>query len=87
MWLQHTVVPAEGSGYGVALAYLAIGTAALAVLGPVALIIGRDARRHGRNAWVWGLLFLWQPLIVGIVYLLVRRRPRDPPPVTAVGVP
>jgi hypothetical protein len=87
MWMHHTVVPAEGSGYPVALAYLAIGAAALAILGPVALIIGRDASRRGRNGWVWGLLFLWQPLVVGVVYLMVRRRPRDTPPVPAVGVP
>ena len=33
----------------------------------------RDANRMGRNGWAWALLFLWQPVIVGIVYLFVRR--------------
>jgi hypothetical protein len=35
--------------------------------------------RHGRNGWASGLLFLWQPIIVGIVYLLVppQQTPAD----------
>jgi hypothetical protein len=85
MWMHDAVIPAEGSGYGVALAYLAVAGAALVILGPVAVMIGRDASRHGRNGWGWGLLFLWQPLIVGVIYLIVRRRPRDARPVPAAG--
>jgi hypothetical protein len=87
MWMHDAVVPAEGSGYGAALGYLAIAAAALVILAPIAVIIGRDARRHRRNGWGWGLLFLWQPLIVGVIYVIVRRRPRDDRPVTAAGVP
>lgn len=46
----------------------------LPVIGPTAVLIGRDAKRHGRNGWAWGPLFLWQPVIVGITYLIFRSR-------------
>jgi len=73
--MTQTSVPAEGSGYGVAVAYLAIVGIFLLFMVPLALIIARDATRHGRNAWAWGLTFIWQPVIVGVVYLVVRSRP------------
>ena len=77
------VAVSEGNtGLGVALVWLAIGIGLLALFGPVAFVIGRDANRHGRNGWAWGLLFLWQPVIVGIVYLFVRH---DRPQVAAGG--
>jgi len=69
---------AEGNGgFGVALVWLAIGIGMLAVFGPLAYLIGRDADRRGRNGWAWGVLFLWQPLIVGVAYLFVRRKRSD----------
>ena len=69
---------AEGNGLGVALVWLAIGLGLLAVFGPLAFLIGRDANRRGRNGLAWGLLFLWQPVIVGIVYLFARRKTPHP---------
>jgi len=66
-----SAVPAEGDG--LALVYLVVALVLLAVFGPIAALIGRDANRHGRNGWAWGLLFLWQPVVVGIAYLIVRR--------------
>lgn len=45
------------------------------VLVPLGYLVGRDAARHGRNARGWGHCFVWQPIIVGLVYLVVRRRP------------
>lgn len=68
-------VPAEGSGYGLALVYLALAGGYLVLFGPIALLIGRDAARHDRDGWLWGLLFLWQPMVVGLIYLVIRRRP------------
>jgi hypothetical protein len=59
----------------VVLVYLVIAAVFLAIIGPIALWIGRDAARHGRNGWVWGLLFVWQPMIVGLIYAFVRRKP------------
>ena len=68
-------VAAEGEGgIGVALVWLAIGLGLLAVFGPLAFFIGRDASRRGLNGWLWGILFLLQPVIIGIVYLVIRRR-------------
>lgn len=77
-----TIGPAEGSGAGLALAYLVVAAALAVVLGPLAFLVGRDANRHGRSGWAWGLLFFWQPVIVGIVYVIVRRRrtPGSPTP-------
>lgn len=66
-----SAVPAEGDGLG--LVYLVVALILLAVFGPIAVLIGRVAKRHSRNGWAWGLLFFWQPDIVGIVYLIVRR--------------
>lgn len=36
--------------------------------GPQAIgyLIGADANRRGRYGWAWGVLSLWQPVIVGI---------------------
>ena len=72
------VATAEGSGAGVALVFLAVGLGLLVLFAPLAWLIARDATRRGRNGWVWAVLFLWQPVIVGIVYLLVRRRRSTP---------
>lgn len=85
MWLAaaSSTGPAEGGGARVLLVYLAVGLALLLVIGPLAWLVGRDANRRGRNGWAWGLLFLWQPIIVGVAYLAARRRPR--PPVTPSG--
>jgi hypothetical protein len=75
MFARVVATTAEGSsGLVVALVWLAIGLGLLAVFGPLAYLIGRDANRRGRNGWAWGLLFLWQPVIVGIAYLFVRRK-------------
>lgn len=65
------------SGLGAALVWLAIGLGLLALFGPLAYLIGRDANRRGRNGWTWGLLFLWQPVIVGTIYLIIRRNKPD----------
>ena len=67
--------PAEAGGYGLALVCLALAGGYLALFGPLALLIGRHAARRGGNAWAWGLMFLWQPVIVGLVYLVVRCLP------------
>ena len=67
--------PAEDNGFGVALIYLAFFAVFVVIAGPIAYLIGRDAVRNGRNGWLWGLLFLWQPMIVGLIYLVVRRKP------------
>jgi hypothetical protein len=75
-------VPAEGNGLGVALGMLLVGVGFAAVLVPLAYLIGRDAARHGREPWLWGVLFVFQPVVVGLVYLVVRRRPpRGPRPI------
>jgi hypothetical protein len=61
---------------------LLLGLGFAVVLVPLGYLVGRDAMRHGRNGWGWGVFFVWQPLIVGLVYLVVRRRPprhRDSP--------
>jgi hypothetical protein len=70
IWLtaSTTTGPAEG-GEGLALAYLVVTVVLLLVFGPLAFLIGRDANRRGKNGWAWGLLFFWQPVIVGIAYL------------------
>lgn len=74
-FLASGAAQADGGGYGLALALFAIAALFLLILGPIALIIGRDANRHSRNGWLWGVLFLWQPVGVGVAYLIVRRRP------------
>jgi MFS family permease len=79
-----TTTPPEGSGAGLALAYLVVAVVLLIVFGPLAFLIGRDANRRGRNGWAWKLLFFWQPVIVGIAYLFARRR-RIPGPPTPAG--
>jgi hypothetical protein len=43
------------------------------------VLIGRDAERHGRNGWMWGVLFIFSPLVFGIAYLLIRRTTSRPP--------
>jgi len=63
-----------GIGSGLFAAAAVVGIFLLFMV-PLALIIARDATRHGRNAWAWGLTFIWQPVIVGVVYLVVRSRP------------
>jgi hypothetical protein len=55
-------VAEDNSGIGVALVWLAIALGLLAIFGPLAYLIGRDANRRGRNGWAWGVLFLWQPV-------------------------
>lgn len=65
-------VASEGDGLG--LVYLVVVGVLLAIFGPIALLIGRDAKRRGRNGWAWGLLFLCQPAIVGVTYVIVRNR-------------
>jgi uncharacterized membrane protein YhaH (DUF805 family) len=67
--------PVEDPGALGIVVLLIIGLVMLAVLIPVAVLTARDARASGRNPWVWSLLFVWQPMIVGIVYLIVRRHP------------
>jgi hypothetical protein len=59
-----------------ALVWLALGLTLLVLFGSLAYVIGRDANRRGRNGLAWGLLFIWQPVIVGIIYLFVRRKKR-----------
>lgn len=69
-------IPAEGdNGVGFALVMLLLAAAIVVLLAPLAYLIWRDAERRGRNGWVWGVVFVWQPVIVGIIYLIVRRRP------------
>lgn len=68
--------PAEAGGFGFVLVCLAFAGVYLVLLGPIALLIGRDAVRHHRDGWLWALLFLWQPVFVGLIYLVLRRRPR-----------
>jgi MFS family permease len=87
-WLAAVTTPSEASGAGAALAYLGVAVVVLIVLGPLAFLIGRDANRRRRNGWVWGLMFPWQPVIVGVVYLIVRHRPpRGPQTPPAGGYP
>jgi hypothetical protein len=80
-------VPAEGSGAGVAAFYLLFALVIFAVLLPLAWLIGRDANRRGRNGWLWGVLFVWQPVIVGLIYLVVRQRPTPRQLATPVHYP
>ena len=68
-------IPAERNGWGIVLVYMLVAVVLAAVFGPLAYLLGRDASRHGRNGWAWGLLFFWQPMVVGLAYLLIRRRP------------
>jgi hypothetical protein len=67
--------PAEGNGWGILVVYLVLGVVMLVVLAPLAVLIWRDARSRSLNPWLWSLLFMWQPMIIGIVYLFVRRSP------------
>jgi hypothetical protein len=41
---------------------------------PTGAVVGRDAQRHGRNGLQWGLLFVFNPLVFGVAYLVVRKR-------------
>jgi hypothetical protein len=68
-------IPAEGNGWGILLVYLLLVIVLAAVFVPLAYLLGRDAMRHGRHGWAWGLVFLWQPIIVGVIYLVIRGRP------------
>jgi len=72
-------VPAEGSGYRLALAYFGLAGGYLVVSGWIALLTRRDAVRHGRDGRLGALLFLRQPFVVGLIYLVVRRRTRRRP--------
>lgn len=76
--MTAAVFAAAAEGDGLGLVYLVVALVLLAVFGPIALLIGRDANRQGRNGWAWGLLFLWQPVIVGVAYLIVRNRHPQP---------
>lgn len=49
---------------------ITVGVAACLVT--LAVVLGRDAQRHGQNGWAWGVGFILAPLIVGIVYLIQR---------------
>ena len=48
--------------------------AAYAVFVLLAVLVGRDAVRHGRDGWLWGSLFVFSPVIFGIAYLVIRNR-------------
>jgi hypothetical protein len=52
-WAAVGATPAEGSGSGMALVYLVVALGYILLLGPLALLIGRDARRRSRNGWAW----------------------------------
>lgn len=79
--LAEATVPAEAGGFGFALVCLVLAGVYLVLFGPIALLLGRDAVRHSRDGWLWALLFLWQPVVVGLIYLVIRRRPpRRPVP-------
>jgi uncharacterized membrane protein HdeD (DUF308 family) len=62
-----------------ALVYLVVALGYMLLLGPVALLIARDAKRRSRNGWASGLALIWQPVIVAMIYLIVRDRPRHAP--------
>lgn len=32
----------------------------------LAVVVGRDAQRHGRDGWLWGSLFVLSPVVFGI---------------------
>jgi hypothetical protein len=50
-----------------------------ALMIPIGVVVGRDAERHGRNGLRWGFLFVFNPPIFGLAYLVVRRRvPKSP---------
>src|SRR5439155_9616445 len=98
MSLSLVATTAEGTGLGAALVWLAIGLGLLAVFGSLAYLIGRDANRRGRKGWAWGLLFLWQPVIVGmsLAWLIsgselgrgpAKRRKSFPKPCVAGSIP
>ena len=36
--------------------------------------LGKDAQRRGRNGRTWGILFVFNPVIFGLAYLVVRKR-------------
>jgi hypothetical protein len=58
---------------------LGLALVELIVFVPLGVVVGRDAQRHGRNGWTWGVLMALQPIIVGIAYLAVRNRPPQGP--------
>ena len=69
MFVSTVAATSEGgSGLAPALVWLAIALGLLAVIGSLAYLIGRDANRRGRNGLVWGLLFVWQAVIVGMFF-------------------
>jgi hypothetical protein len=74
MFVSVVATASEASSGLAVLIWLAIALGLLAVFGSLAYLIGRDANRRGRNGLAWGLLFVWQPVIVGIIYLFVRRK-------------
>jgi hypothetical protein len=76
MVVAMTATPSEANGWLATLVYLVVALVFLAIFGPLAYVIGRDANRRGRNGLAWGLLFIWQPVVVGIIYLFVRRKRR-----------
>ena len=51
----------------------------------LAIRVGKDAQRRGRNGWVWGFLLIFNPVIFGVAYLVVRNR--DPEAVYPTWVP
>jgi hypothetical protein len=60
---------------GFALVPLLIGLGYAVVFVPLGYLMGGDAMRHGPDGWLWGILFVGQPVIVGLIYLTVRRHP------------
>jgi hypothetical protein len=74
MFVSVVATASEASSGLAVLIWLAIAQGLLAVFVSLAYLIGRDANRRGRNGLAWGLLFVWQPVIVGIIYLFVRRK-------------
>lgn len=53
------------------------------LLTALAVLVSRDAERHGRNGLLWGAMFFVQPVVVAAVYMFIRKRTppqRTPPP-------
>jgi hypothetical protein len=46
----------------------------LALYISLAIVISRDAARHGKNNQIWMLVYLLAPLPGGLAYLIARRR-------------
>lgn len=76
--LVAVVLVASAPSAAVAAISVGVFLAVYVVVLALGVVILRDAQRRGRDGWLWAALFVFNPVIFGVAYLIVRnRRPQS----------